>query len=62
MNEKDMTVRELKVSIDEQFKHVDFRLVKIESRLDTIEKDILGLGNGKPGIGVRLDRLEKAKN
>ena len=62
MNESDMTVRELKVSIDKQFEHVDYRLNKIEDRLDTIEKDILGFGNGKPGIGLRLDRLEKLKN
>ena len=62
MSGADMTVRELKASIDKQFEHVDYRLNKIEDRLDTIEKDILGLGNGKPGIGLRLDRLEKLKN
>ena len=62
MSESDMTVRELKTSIDKQFEHVDYRLNKIEDRLYTIEKDILGLGNGKPGIGFRLDRLEKLKN
>lgn len=62
MSESDMTVRELKTSIDKQFEHVDYRLNKIEDRLYTIEKDILGLGNEKPGIGFRLDRLEKLKN
>ena len=61
MNEKEMTIGLLKVSIDGQFEKVNFRLDKIESRLDKIEKDIFSLGNGKPGIGVRVDRLESYK-
>ena len=33
----------------------------VQKRLDKIEKEIHALGNGKTGIGVRLDRLENSQ-
>ena len=52
MNEKEITIVSLKVPIDGQFKMVNFRLDKIESRLNKIEKNIFKLGNRKLGIMV----------
>ena len=39
----------------------DREIGDVKKRLDKIEDDIGGLGNGKTGIEIRLDRLEKAQ-
>ena len=39
----------------------DREIGDVKKRLDKIEDDIGGLGNGKTGIGVRLDRLENSQ-
>ena len=39
----------------------DREMDDVKKRLDKIEDDIGSLSNGKPGIGVRLDRLENSQ-
>ena len=62
MNEREIeTIEGLKVLIIERFDRIDKEFDDVKDRLGKIEEDVRGFGNGKPGIGVRLDRLEKAK-
>ena len=46
----------------EWFDRVDKDIAEVKDRLKAIEKELHGPGNGKPGISIRLDRLEKAKH
>ncbi len=53
-----MSIGELKIFIDGQFKHVDLQFNQIgkefgeiKDQLDKIEEYFCGLGNGKPDIG-----------
>ena len=69
MNDKEeMTNSELKIFFEGEFRSVkkDIHSIKedlidIKVRLKKIEEDIHDLGNGKPGIGVRLDHLENSR-
>ena len=63
MSESEVNV--LKVFLEERFARFDERFDnikedfdKVNRRLDAIEKELHGTGNGKPGISIRLDRLE----
>lgn len=67
MNEKDMSGK-LKIFIGGQFKHVDLQFNQIgkefgeiKDQLDKIGEDFCGLGNRKPDIGGRVDRLQNIK-
>ena len=59
----DARVGGLEVVIEEQFKHFEKHLEKMESsltaKLNKIDEDIRG--NGKDGMNIRLDRLENSK-
>lgn len=54
------TIEGLKLLIDEWFKQIDKHLEKMDSRLKTMEEFLRD--NGKPGINVRINRLEKFRN
>ena len=58
--QKETTIGELKVFIAGEFQRIKTRLDKIEVGLKKIDADIRG--NGRVGINVQLDRLEKAKH
>ncbi len=74
MSEPDMeimTTNELKIFVSGKIDALENHLNTMESdlkiRLDKIDGTLKGLdedirGNGKDGINVRLDRLEKLKN
>ena len=61
MSDPDMTNSELKIYFEGEFRSVKNDLSDVKNRLDKIEKEIHALGNGKPGIAFRVDRLEKAQ-
>ena len=50
----------LETVIEERFKQSEKHMDKLEFGLSELDKFLRG--NGKPGVNVRLDRLEKAKN
>ena len=45
----------------ERFDRVDKDFAEVKERLKAIENELHGSGNGKTGVVIRLDRLEKAK-
>lgn len=50
----------LETVIEERFKQSEKHMDKLEIGLSELDKFLRG--NGKAGVNVRLDRLEKAKN
>ena len=46
----------------ERFDRVDEDFAEVKGRLKAIENELHGSGNGKTGVVIRLDRLEKAKS
>ena len=46
----------------ERFDRVDKDFAEVKERLKAIENELHGSGNGKTGVVIRLDRLEKLKN
>ena len=61
-------VNVLKIFLEERFARVDERFdnikedfAKVNKRLDAIERELHGAGNGKPGVSIRLDRLESLR-
>ena len=46
----------------ERFDRVDKDFAEVKERLKAIENELHGSGNGKTGVIIRLDRLEKLKN
>lgn len=47
--------------IDERFDNIKEDFAEVNKRLDAIEKELHGTGNGKPGISIRLDHLESLR-
>ena len=60
-DKKDMINSELKIYFDGRFDNVEKDIRSIKEDLKKIEGEIHTLGNGKPGIVYRVDRLEKAQ-
>ena len=60
-DKKDMSNSELKIYFDGRFDAVKEDLTEVKDRLKAIEKEIHSSGNGKPGISIRLDRLENLR-
>lgn len=56
------TLDELKIFIAGRFDNVEKDIHSIKKDLKKIKEEIHALGNGKPGIAYRVDRLEKLKN
>ena len=54
-----MTNSELKIFFKAEFQSIKKDLNDVKDRLKKIEDEIHALGNGKPGIAFRVDRLEK---
>ena len=58
--QEEVTIGELKVSMDTQFKQIHKDLGEVKGRLIKLDDDIRS--NEKVGINTRLERLENIKN